>query len=469
MNLNNLLKQAIDHHRAGNLDQAEEIYKFICTTGGSNTQVTYLRALVAQEKSDFARAISLFGEALRNGGSHPEIYSQLARTHNLAGDPHAALENYKKALAIDPVNIDALCNSANIMGNIGQFKEALINYGTALKLSPDSPTINYNTGTLHLQQFQPEKAIRYFENAIRLKPDYASAHNSLGVALTDSGKPVSAIGCFRKANELDKQFVEPLFNLHGVYLDQGDTAASLTCLTEALAIAPGNLSYRFFLGLLHQYAGNAAEGTNCLAPLRDSIEVRAEMESLDYLHSVCPTLPTMTGSNMAPIKLAIEHANIEGLVLEFGVYNGKSIRLIASLVDSLVHGFDSFEGIPEAWANERKGSYSAFGVLPEVPDNVILHPGWFEDSIPEFIKNESGPIRFVNIDCDLYSSTKTIFDLLGPQIVSGSVILFDEFIGYPTWKDDEFKAFHEAAEQFAWEYEILCFSFLTKQVAIRIK
>ena len=167
--------------------------------------------------------------------------------------------------------------------------------------------------------------------------------------------------------------------------------------------------------------------------------------------------------------MCIKRQEIEGLVLEFGVYNGKSIRLIASLVDSVVHGFDSFEGIPEEWANERKGSYSAFGVLPEVPDNVILHPGWFEDSIPEFIKNEGGPIRFMNIDCDLYSSTKTIFDLLGPQIVSGSVILFDEFIGYPTWKDDEFKAFHEAAEQFAWEYEILCFSFLTKQVAIRIK
>lgn len=469
MNLNNLLKQAIDHHRTGNLDQAEDIYKFICTTGGSNTQVTYLRALVAQEKGDFARAIALFGDALRNGGSHPEIYSQLARTHNLAGNRDAALENYKKALAIDPVNIDALCNSANIMGQIGLFNDALINYRAALERSPESPTIHYNAGTLHLQQFQPEKAIPYFESAIRLQPDHASAHNSLGVALTDSGRPESAIGCFRKAHELDNQFVEPLFNLHGTYLDQGDTEASLKCLAEAAAIAPGNLTYQFFLGLLHQYAGNAAEGANCLAPLRDKFEVRAEIESLDYLYSVSPTLPKMTGSNLAPIKLAFDRAEIEGLVLEFGVYNGKSIRLIASLVDSIVHGFDSFEGIPEEWANERKGSYSAFGVLPEVPDNVILHPGWFEDSIPEFIKNECGPIRFMNIDCDLYSSTKTIFDLLGPQIVSGSVILFDEFIGYPTWKDDEFKAFHEAVEQFAWEYEILCFSFLTKQVAIRIK
>jgi len=469
MNLNNLLKQAIDHHRAGNLDQADDIYKFICTNGGGNAQVIYLRALVAQEKGDYANAIPLFGDALKQGNGHPAIYSQLARTHNLAGDPHAALENYKKALRIDPVNIDALCNSANIMGKIGLFKDALFNCRTALELSPESPTINYNLGTLYLQQFQPEKAIPYFENAIRLQPEHASAQNSLGVALTDSGSPESAIECFRKAHELDNQFVEPLFNLHGIYLDQGNTKASLKCLTDAVAIAPGNLTYQFFLGLLHRYAGNVEEADNWLAPLRDRNEVRAEMESLDYLFSVSSTLPTMTGCNLAPIKLAIDNAKIEGLVLEFGVFNGKSIRLIATLLDSDVHGFDSFEGIPETWAGEQKGSYSAFGVLPEVPDNVILHPGWFEDSIPAFIKNECGPVRFINIDCDLYSSTKTIFDLLGPQIVSGSVILFDEFIGYPTWKDDEFKAFHEAADQFGWKYDILCFSFLTKQVAVKIK
>jgi len=469
MTLNTLLKQAFDHHRAGQLDRAEDIYSFICNADSSNAQVFYLRGLIAQERGEYEKAIALFGNALQKGAAHPEVYSQLARTHNLAGNHDAALENYKKALTIDPVNVDALCNSANIMGQVGLFKDALINYRAALERSPESPTINYNAGTLHLQQFQPEKAIPYFESAIRLKPDYASAHNSLGVALTDSGKPENAIAYFRQSHALERAFVEPLFNLHGIYLDQGSTGESLKCLTEAVAIAPDNLTYRFFLGLLHQYLGNAKAGADCLAPLREKHEVKAEMESLDYLYSVSPTLPTMTGNNLAPIKLAIENARIEGLVLEFGVYNGKSIRLIASLADSIVHGFDSFEGIPEEWASERKGSYSAFGVLPEVPDNVMLPPGWFEDSIPEFTKTEKGPIRFINIDCDLYSSTKTIFDLLGSQIVPGSVILFDEFIGYPTWKDDEFKAFNEAAEQYNWAYDILCFSFMTKQVAIRIK
>jgi hypothetical protein len=108
------------------------------------------------------------------------------------------------------------------------------------------------------------------------------------------------------------------------------------------------------------------------------------------------------------------------------------------------------------------------GRLPEVPANVRLHPGWFERSLPEFLRAETGPVRFVNVDCDLYSSTKTVLGLLAPRMVTGSVIVFDEFIGYETWRDDEFKAFHEAVERFGWTYEVLCFSFMTRQVALRV-
>jgi len=104
-----------------------------------------------------------------------------------------------------------------------------------------------------------------------------------------------------------------------------------------------------------------------------------------------------------------------------------------------------------------------------VPANVRLHPGWFENSLPEFLGGETGPLRFVNIDCDLYSSTRTVLDLLAPRIATGAVIVFDEFIGYDTWRDDEYKAFHEAAERFGWTYEVLCFSFMTKQVAVKLQ
>ena len=147
---------------------------------------------------------------------------------------------------------------------------------------------------------------------------------------------------------------------------------------------------------------------------------------------------------------------------------GTSICQIAELVDQDVHGFDSFEGLPEVWANNPKGSYSTKGVIPSVQENVILHNGWFEETLPGFVEKYQAPVRFMNIDCDIYSSTKTVLEFLAKQIIPGTVMVFDEYIGNDNWREDEFKAFKEAASKHGWSYEYLCFSLITKQVVIRI-
>jgi len=54
------------------------------------------------------------------------------------------------------------------------------------------------------------------------------------------------------------------------------------------------------------------------------------------------------------------------------------------------------------------------------------------------------------------------------QFVEGAAIVFDEYIGNEHWREDEFKAFQEAVLKNGWQYEYLCFSFFTKQVAVRI-
>ena len=96
-----------------------------------------------------------------------------------------------------------------------------------------------------------------------------------------------------------------------------------------------------------------------------------------------------------------------------------------------MHGFDTFTGIPEAWetveVTEAAGSYSTHGQLPPAPHNVRYHVGLFSETLPPFLAEfPAAPIRFVNVDCDLYSSTKDIFDAIHARIVSGSVIVFDE-------------------------------------------
>lgn len=131
------------------------------------------------------------------------------------------------------------------------------------------------------------------------------------------------------------------------------------------------------------------------------------------------------------------------LYLEFGVYEGYTLRRWAKLLTdpaSSLHGFDSFEGLPENWDELRpKGTFDVKGMIPQYDDSRIkLHQGWFEDTLPRFALPAHERL-VIHVDADLYSSAKFVLDTLRAAIVPGSIIIFDEFCD----RVHEMKAFDE--------------------------
>lgn len=143
-------------------------------------------------------------------------------------------------------------------------------------------------------------------------------------------------------------------------------------------------------------------------------------------------------------------------ILEFGVFKAESINHIAQQYpEKTVYGFDSFEGLPEDWitTDEKnidwpKGHFSVDN-LPRVEKNVTLVKGWFNDTLPSWIKENKNYIDLLHIDCDLYSSTKYVLTELNELIIPGTVIIFDEMYDfgnpekYSNWNEGEYKAFSE--------------------------
>ena len=155
-----------------------------------------------------------------------------------------------------------------------------------------------------------------------------------------------------------------------------------------------------------------------------------------------------------------------GLFCEFGVYKGETINLISSLTDRKVHGFDSFEGLPEDWrAGFGKGAFKMDG-LPPVRGNVVLYKGWFDNTIGPFREKETAPLAFIHLDADLYSSTKTVLEMMADRIVPGTIMQYDEFLNYPGWKFGEAKAHREFVEKNKVEVEYLGYS--DEQLAMRV-
>ncbi len=209
--------------------------------------------------------------------------------------------------------------------------------------------------------------------------------------------------------------------------------------------------------------------SNYAKDLQLALQLAARDESVAYVKEhMAPAI--VCSDRHALHRLAMDHAPENGLVLELGVKNGGSIRDIAAMTRRTVHGFDSFQGLPEDWAGTpmRRGKFSTGGKIPKVPANVRLHPGWFQESLPLFIERHPDSIAFMHIDCDLYSSTETAFACLGAHIVVGSVLVFDEYFNYPNWREHEFRAFHEFVDAHAIEYEYLGFASQAGCVAVKV-
>jgi len=176
-------------------------------------------------------------------------------------------------------------------------------------------------------------------------------------------------------------------------------------------------------------------------------------------------------SNLDLLRLAINRADLERdkLVCEFGVYSGSTINHLASLSNRTIYGFDSFEGLPERWRDGFGKEKFKVSSLPKVRSNVVLIKGWFNETLPLFIKNHNESIGFIHVDCDLYSSTNTIFQLLEKRIHPGCIIVFDEYFNYPGWEEGEYKAFQEFIERAGLSYEYIGYNRLHEQVAVKIK
>ena len=198
-----------------------------------------------------------------------------------------------------------------------------------------------------------------------------------------------------------------------------------------------------------------------------AIQQHAYDSTAEYILDTCPKAIACRSPKKL-MSIALNRITIKGEFLEFGVWKGASIKYIAKQYPDLtIHGFDSFEGLPESWVHNDIGTFTLDGNIPKVPKNVTLHKGWFEETLPRWAERNKNEIAFLHVDCDLYSATKTIFDHLSKFIVPNTIILFDDYFNFPGWQDDGHAVFVEYLKSSGRSVEYLGYSF--KELAVIIK
>ena len=218
-----------------------------------------------------------------------------------------------------------------------------------------------------------------------------------------------------------------------------------------LALVQGKLSAQNFI---EKYQINKVQDRRALLQL-----------SLEQALSLF-TRASDSGNNeddLSPIDSPIDSKYI---FLEFGVFHGDSAKFIAAWLEELdlninLNAFDSFQGLPEKW--QMNSEHPVLGFAPEgtfrVQDpttlvtrlqgehsNLKLHVGLFQNTLQLYLDSITGNpiIAFVHIDCDLFSSTKFVLQSLHPYLRKGTIIQFDELIGWPGWPfNGEYRALQD--------------------------
>jgi hypothetical protein len=171
---------------------------------------------------------------------------------------------------------------------------------------------------------------------------------------------------------------------------------------------------------------------------------------------------------LSTLRYAVGIAPAGGLALEFGVFRGNSLEVIAEGRGRRdVYGFDSFQGLPEDYRPHVRAGAFATNELPEV-DGAELVVGWFQDTLPGFLAAHPGPVHLLHVDGDLYSSAVTVLEHVGPRLVPGSVVVFDEFFNFPGWEQHEYRAWQEHLDRTGARVVYEAYTSNNEQVVVRV-
>ena len=190
----------------------------------------------------------------------------------------------------------------------------------------------------------------------------------------------------------------------------------------------------------------------------DILYERAVEDSANYAQDKMSSCILFFNNRRFMYSYAIEQLSIDGTIAEFGVFKGDSIKEIAKLVpDKTIYGFDSFYGLKEDWTGSEmpRGAFNVNGDIPKIDNsNVVFVSGYFDQSLPIWLKNNDDIFSFIYIDSDTYEAAHTVLENIGPsRIVKGTVILFDQYFGYNNWREHEFKAWQEFVKKYNINYE----------------
>ncbi len=254
-----LLQTAAHLHQAGQLSQAEQIYRQILHTHPWQSDALHLLGLVALQRGRPKSAIEYLSAALVPQPAHPNYYNSLGSALRAIGRLSEAQICFERAVGLSPDHALAHDNLARVLRSQNKPEESLAGLQATLAREPDCVEALSQLGVALASLERFDEGIELLEKAVRLDEQSAQAFSNLGGAYAASKNWDRAAQCFREALRRNPELVDASCRLASVLRHQGKTDAAAATLEETIHLHPNHVETLLNYASLLESQGRAAE------------------------------------------------------------------------------------------------------------------------------------------------------------------------------------------------------------------
>ncbi len=270
--IHRLFLEAVAHHQAKRLAEAENLYTHILKQFPSHADTLHLRGLLAFQQGEHSLALTYIRQAIKQDATKPHYHYNLGLSLEKEEQWGEACSAYRQALSLNPNYVEALSNLGHVFRRQRQWSEAIAAFQHALRLQPRAADLHNNLGVTYKEQGDQENALEQYRQALNIAPQHAEALNNMKMVLQDQGKLAEAAEAFQQALTIKPAYANAHYHLGLVRLWEGRQQDALACFQRSADLT-----------------GNHGRGQ---APsFVTKARVKHDLEQLQYLTQQIPDLP----------------------------------------------------------------------------------------------------------------------------------------------------------------------------------
>ena len=262
LSVDKILRRVQKHIKAGELAEAEEVYKRVLYKFPKNKKAIQgyqkLKAGLSftgtlrheQRKDQIEELVGLynrgqFEELVAKGKPLSKLFLNSAEIHICLGESYKklkmneeAIKSYQSALKIRPKNAEVYNNMGNVFYEKGDLEASISSFQKSIEIKPDYAEAYNNMGNALHDKGELKAAIESYKQATKIRPDYADAYNNMGVVFKDCGMLCDAIDSYRKTLKINPKNAEAFNNMGISFKEMGDLEAAIENYQKSINIKP---------------------------------------------------------------------------------------------------------------------------------------------------------------------------------------------------------------------------------------